>query len=131
MRMLRPDALVLLSQLNPIAELAADYGLEPRLEGRHVVARCPFRTSCGHQLVLALRTGRLRCEGCGTFGNFVSIVVRLEGLSVMGALRRLAERAGVDFDEELLEGGDQAPPPTGRRMSTVPLWALTPPPFAH
>jgi DNA primase len=129
MRMLRPDAFALLSQLNPIDELAADYGLEPRLVGRHVVARCPFRTSCGHQLALALRTARLRCDGCGVIGNFITLVVRLEGLPVMAAIGHLAERVGIEVEDLLTDESGQLDRRDRRRTSTVPLWALTPPPF--
>jgi DNA primase len=129
MRSLRPDALRRLSQLSPVAELAAEYGLDPRDEGGHVVARCPFASSCGRQLVLEPATNRFRCDGCAAWGNFLTLVVLVEGLPAMAALRHLAERAGIAFDELLTDTDDATPRRKSGGSSTVPLWALTPPPF--
>lgn len=123
MRYLRKDALAKLSQAASIVALAAERGLEPRPLHGHAVARCPF---CSAR-ALILEPHRFRCESCGEGGNAFGLVCRMDGLRFIDALRRVAEHGGLDFDE-LLTDRCECSVCTGRRTSTVPLWALTPMP---
>ena len=124
MRFLKQDALTRLSRAASIVDLAAERGLEPTSRGALHVARCPFG-GCA-ELVLDPATNRFRCSSCDTRGNAFGLVMRLDGLRFMDALRRIAERAGLDFDDFLTERCDCAPCRRKARTSEVPAWALTP-----
>ncbi len=124
MRFLKQDALTKLSQAASIVDLAAERGLCPTSRGTFHVARCPFG-GCA-ELVLEPATNRFRCPSCGESGNAFGLVMRLDGLRFMDALRRIAERAGFDFDDFLTEGCDCTPCRRKVRRSEVPEWALTP-----
>jgi DNA primase len=114
MRMVTPEGLSLLSQANPIAELAAERGLHPQPIGRMHVALCPFHG--GEGLRLYSDTGRFRCFECREDGNVFGLVAALDGISFLAVLDLLAARAAIDLDQ-LMPG----------RPVVVPLWALTPP----
>jgi hypothetical protein len=127
---LKPEAPGTLLRAVPIVVIAAEANLEPRTLGGRTVARCASR-DCGVQLVLEPATQRYHCRGCGEQGNAIGLVMRLHGLPFVPALRFLAERAGLSFDDFLSPDracggvfvGSRAP----SRKSTVPPWALTPP----
>ncbi len=125
---LKPDAFPRLSRAVSIVVIAAEGGLDPHAEGARTLARCPFR-GCA-ELVLDARTNGYACATCGAQGNVVGLVMAVSRLPFVAALRQLAFRAGkpwTDFISEQCEC--TACRPAKRRTSTVPLWALTPPPF--
>ena len=119
MRYLRKDALAKLSRAVSIVALAAERGLDPIGQ----VARCPFCSE--RRLILEPTTNRFRCTSCGEGGNAFGLVCRMDRVSFIGSLRRVAEHAGLDFDE-LLTDHCECSVCAKRATSTVPLWALTP-----
>lgn len=92
-----------------IVELVSEY---VRLEraGRNFKALCPFHTERTPSFHVSPALNRFHCFGCGASGDVFSFLMRIEGLSFPEALRRLAERAGIELREE-----PQAPEATDER----------------
>jgi DNA primase len=63
--------------------------------GRTWKALCPFHTEKTPSFVVFPDTGRWHCFGCGEGGDAFSFLMKVENLSFVEALNRLAERVGV------------------------------------
>lgn len=83
---------------NDIVEYASSY-MTFKKSGRSYMACCPFH----HEKTPSFNIDRdkqlFHCFGCGASGNFVQLVMRLEGLDFQDALRQLAERANITIPE--------------------------------
>ncbi len=65
--------------------------------GQNYKARCPFHTEKTPSFYVSPERGSYYCFGCQAKGDIFSFVQAFEGLDFMGALRVLAERAGVQL----------------------------------
>src|SRR3989344_5693336 len=65
--------------------------------GRNFKARCPFHKERTPSFMVSPERGTYYCFGCGEKGDIFSFVERIEGVDFKGALRTLAERAGVEL----------------------------------
>jgi DNA primase len=84
-----------------LVELVSDY---VRLEraGRNFKGLCPFHTEKTPSFHVSPALNRFHCFGCGASGDVFTFLMRIEGLSFREAMRRLAERAGIELREEPL-----------------------------
>ncbi|MFA6553902.1 MAG: CHC2 zinc finger domain-containing protein [Candidatus Paceibacterota bacterium] len=78
----------------PIEELIASY-VKVEKSGRSLKARCPFHNEKTASFFISPERGGYYCFGCGAKGDIFSFVEQFEGLDFKGALKVLAERAGV------------------------------------
>ncbi len=60
--------------------------------------RCPFHEERSASFHVLAAKGVFKCFGCGKGGDVFKFVAELEGLRFGDALRRLAERAGVEIE---------------------------------
>jgi DNA primase len=66
--------------------------------GRYFKANCPFHNERTPSFIVYPDRQSWHCFGaCGTGGDVISFVARKESLDFLGALRLLAERAGVEL----------------------------------
>lgn len=70
-----------------------------RRQGRRFVGRCPFHAERTPSFSVDAERGLYYCFGCQASGDAITFVRATEGLDFVGALRRLAERAGVTLRE--------------------------------
>jgi len=82
-------------EASPIDRIVADYGVTLRGEGRGAKALCPFHREKTPSFYVDAEKGTYRCYGCNAYGDVFSFVERMEGVDFIGALRALAERAGI------------------------------------
>jgi DNA primase len=81
-----------------IVETVQSYVPELKKSGRTFKARCPFHTERTPSFVVDPERSSWHCFGaCSTGGDVISFVQRIEGLEFPEALRRCAERAGVEL----------------------------------
>jgi DNA primase len=124
MRVVDRESLREVVRANPLLDVAAEHGVDLVELGPGLRAgRCPLCAApVGRSLLVFVEDRRFRCLVCKHGGNVVGLVMGLENLPYLAAVRRLAERAGLDFDELFPEARTRL-----RRRPEVPLWALTPP----
>jgi DNA primase len=77
-----------------VVELISEH-VSLKKAGRTWKALCPFHTEKTPSFVVFPDTGRWHCFGCGEGGDAFSFLMKVENLSFVEALNRLAERVGV------------------------------------
>lgn len=60
-------------------------------------ARCPFHAERTPSFTVSPERGTYHCFGCGVGGDIFSFVEAIEGLDFKGAMKVLADRAGVEI----------------------------------
>lgn len=74
--------------------------------GGSLRARCPFHAERTPSFHVSAERGTYHCFGCGVGGDIFSFVQAIEGLDFRGALKVLAEKAGVEITHERPEHRD-------------------------
>ncbi|NBV77331.1 DNA primase [bacterium] len=77
-----------------IQEVVGQYVKLTRVGGA-LKARCPFHSERTPSFHISPDRGTYHCFGCGVGGDMFSFVQAIEGIDFKGALKILAERAGV------------------------------------
>ena len=85
----------------PIEDLIGSY-VKMEKAGKSFKAKCPFHNEKTPSFFISPDRGGYYCFGCGAKGDIFSFVEQFEGLDFRGALKILAERAGVKltYDEK-------------------------------
>jgi DNA primase len=83
-----------------IEEVISSY-IKLETAGKNLKGKCPFHNEKTPSFFVTPERGSYYCFGCGAKGDIFSFVEQFEGLDFMGALKLLAERAGVplEFDK--------------------------------
>ncbi len=84
----------LIKERLPIEEVVASY-ITVEKAGKNFKARCPFHNEKTPSFFISPERGSFYCFGCGAKGDIFSFVEQFEGSDFKGALKLLAERAGV------------------------------------
>jgi DNA primase len=63
--------------------------------GKNLKAKCPFHNEKTPSFYISPDRGSYYCFGCGSKGDIFTFVEQFEGLDFMGAMKLLADRAGV------------------------------------
>ena len=79
-----------------IEEVVSSY-IKLEKSGSNSKARCPFHNEKTPSFFISGDRGTYYCFGCGASGDIFSFVQEFEGLDFKGALKLLADRAGVDL----------------------------------
>lgn len=77
-----------------IVDVVSSY-MKVEKAGRNLKGRCPFHNEKTPSFFLSPERNTYYCFGCGAKGDIFSFVEEFEGIDFMGALRTLADRAGV------------------------------------
>ena len=79
-----------------IEEIASSY-IKLERAGANLKAKCPFHNEKTPSFFISPDRGTYYCFGCGASGDIFTFVEEFEGLDFKGALKLLAERAGVEL----------------------------------
>ncbi len=82
-----------------IVDVISSY-IQVEQSGKNFKARCPFHNEKTPSFFVSPDRGTYYCFGCGEKGDIFSFVEKFEGTDFMGALKLLAERAGVKLEYE-------------------------------
>ena len=80
-----------------IAEVVGGY-IKLEKAGKNLKARCPFHNEKTPSFFVSPDRGSYYCFGCAAKGDIFSFVEQFEGLDFKGALKLLADRAGVKLE---------------------------------
>src|SRR3989344_3509296 len=80
-----------------IEEIVSSY-IKLERAGANLKARCPFHNEKTPSFFVSPARGRYYCFGCGASGDIFTFVEEFEGLDFKGALKLLADRAGVELE---------------------------------
>ena len=98
-----------------LADLISSYGIQVKVAGASKKACCPFHHEKTPSFNINETKGFYHCFGCGESGDAIKFVQKMDGLSFVEAVKKLAEQCGVKIEE-------RDDPTAGRRRR---LWALT------
>ena len=82
-----------------LSDLVSSYGISVREAGGSKKACCPFHNEKTPSFNIDDGKGFYHCFGCGESGDAIKFVEKMEGLSFIEAVRKLAGQAGVELDE--------------------------------
>ncbi len=80
-----------------IEEIVSSY-IKLEKFGQNLKARCPFHNEKTASFFVSPDRGSYYCFGCGAKGDIFTFVEEFEGLDFKGALKLLADRAGVPLE---------------------------------
>ncbi len=83
-----------------LADLVSSYGVEVRPAGSSKKACCPFHHEKTPSFNINETKGFYHCFGCGESGDAIKFVMKMDGLTFVEAVRKLAERTGVKIEED-------------------------------
>lgn len=90
-----------------LIEVASDY-MQVKKAGGRFKALCPFHAEKTPSLSLDPAKGLWVCFGCGEGGDAITLVQKLENLTFIETIERLARRFGVELHYEQLSSSDRA-----------------------
>jgi DNA primase len=96
--------------------------------GQNMRARCPFHNERSPSFMVSPERGSYHCFGCGVGGDIFTFVQAIEGLDFKGALKVLADRAGVPIEFGTWrsdKGEDEARDRLFALMEASALWYTT------
>lgn len=99
-----------------LADLIASYGVQVKTAGSSKKACCPFHNEKTPSFNINESKGFYHCFGCGESGDAIKFVQKMEGLTFMEAVRKLAEQCGVKVES-------REDPAAGRRARLYVLMA--------
>ena len=99
-----------------LADLVASYGVDVRVSGASRKACCPFHREKTPSFSIDPAKGFYHCFGCGESGDAIKFVQKMDGLSFVEAVKKLAERCGVKVES-------REDPESGRRRRLYALLA--------
>ncbi|MDA8106112.1 MAG: DNA primase [Nitrospiraceae bacterium] len=75
------------------------YGAALKKNSKGFVMLCPFHQDTAPSFQVYEDNKSFRCFGCGAAGSAYDFIMKRDGLDFLGALKHLAEKAGVAFRE--------------------------------
>lgn len=96
------DTALLVKEKLPIQDVVGSY-IKLEKAGVNFKARCPFHQEKTPSLFISPSRNTFYCFGCGAKGDIFEFVERFEGLDFLGALKMLAEKAGVPLQYQKSE----------------------------
>lgn len=90
-----------------IEEVVSSY-IKLEHAGSNLKARCPFHNEKSPSFFVSPDRDSYYCFGCGAKGDIFTFVEEFEGLDFKGALKLLADRAGVSLAEFISKGDKES-----------------------
>src|SRR5438445_5979291 len=80
-----------------IVQVIGEHGIVLKKSGRGFTGLCPFHSEKTPSFHVNPDTRSYKCFGCGESGDVFTFLEKVDGLTPAGALKSLAERAGVEL----------------------------------
>ena len=98
---LSPDTIDEIRNRVDIEDIVADY-VSLKRKGKDMWGCCPFHNEKTPSFHIRPDQGFYKCFGCGKGGDAVTFIMELEGLGYVEAMKHLAQRYGIEIQEEEL-----------------------------
>src|SRR5690554_4442452 len=85
-----------------IEDVVNDY-VPLKKKGQNLWACCPFHNEKSPSFSVAPNKGIYKCFGCGAGGDAIQFVMDIEGINYVDALKYLANKYGIEIQEEELD----------------------------
>lgn len=99
---LSEDFISELKYRSDISEIASSY-MQLKRRGRNLVGLCPFHGEKTPSFNIYTENGSFYCFGCGTGGDVITFIMKIENLDYMEAIKFLAQRAGMTVPEDTVD----------------------------
>ena len=99
-----------------LADLISSYGIQVKTAGASKKACCPFHHEKTPSFNINENRGFYHCFGCGESGDAIKFVQKMDGLTFVEAVKKLAEQCGVKIEEK-------EDPAAGKRKRILALLA--------
>ena len=99
-----------------LADLISSYGIPVKTAGASKKACCPFHHEKTPSFNINENKGFYHCFGCGESGDAIKFVQKMDGLTFVEAVKKLAEQCGVKIEEK-------EDPTAGKRKRLLALMA--------
>ena len=83
-----------------LADLISSYGIDVRTAGSSKKACCPFHHEKTPSFNINETKGFYHCFGCGESGDAIKFVQKMDGLTFVEAVKKLADQAGMKIEEK-------------------------------
>lgn len=83
---------------NDIVDVVSEY-VPLKKSGSNYMGLCPFHNEKTPSFSVSPQKGIFHCFGCGEGGTSISFVMKMENLTFIEALKKLADRAGIALPE--------------------------------
>lgn len=103
---IRDEDVAEVRRLSGLVEVASEY-MQVKRAGRQFRALCPFHSEKTPSFYIDPAKQLYMCHGCQEGGDVFTLVEKLENLSFVEAVERLARRAGVQLEYEQLSASDR------------------------
>lgn len=110
------DTVALIKDRLSIVEIVSPYVKLTRA-GKSLRGLCPFHKEKTPSFHVSPERGTWHCFGCGLGGDGFSFIEKIEGVDFKGALKILAEKAGVTI--EYTKGGNREDPSKKERLRSL------------
>lgn len=84
---------------NDITDVVSSY-VNLKRRGRNMVGLCPFHGEKTPSFNIYTENGSFYCFGCGTGGDVITFIMRIENLDYLDAVKFLAQRVGLELPED-------------------------------
>jgi DNA primase len=84
-----------LKEKTSLVELFKSYGHIPKKKGNVYKVCCPFHDDKEPSLSINLKTNLWQCFGCGAAGDAISLVMKLEKITFLSAVNKLAKQEKI------------------------------------
>lgn len=82
-----------------LSDLISSYGIQVRTSGSSKKACCPFHNEKTPSFHINDNKGYFHCFGCGENGDAIKFVQKMEGLTFVEAVKKLAGQCGITIEE--------------------------------
>jgi DNA primase len=104
---IREESIAELREKAPIDEVVGQYVTLKNAGGGGMKGLCPFHDEKTPSFNVNPSRGGYHCFGCGEGGDVISFVMKLDGLTFVETVERLAEKYGVELKREEGEGAEE------------------------
>jgi DNA primase len=101
--LISPETIALVRERTDIVALISESVPSLKRRGRSFTGLCPFHKEKSPSFHVNPDRGFFHCFGCKEGGSAIDFVIKLDGLTFPEAVRALAERAGIEVEEERRE----------------------------